>query len=65
MVLYYEYFPEGRKVSYDIPLYLLGKSSSTHWIGGWMGSRVSLDAVKKNTHPYRDINSFLVIHPVV
>jgi hypothetical protein len=33
------------------PLYPQGKSPSTHWIGGWVGPRVVLEAVVKRKIP--------------
>jgi hypothetical protein len=33
------------------PLYPQGKSPVTHWIGGWVGLRVCLDAVVKRKIP--------------
>jgi len=33
------------------PLYPGGKSSSTHWIGGWVGPRANLDMVVKRKDP--------------
>jgi hypothetical protein len=39
-----------------------GDPSDTHWIGGWLGLRAGLDAVKmrkKNPSSYRESNSGL------
>jgi hypothetical protein len=33
------------------PLYPRGKSPGTYWVGGWVGSRTSLDDVEKNLAP--------------
>jgi hypothetical protein len=44
-----------------------GKTApGTHWIGGWVDPRTSLDEVeKKDSWPYRDSNSELsVVQPV-
>jgi hypothetical protein len=38
-------------------LYPLLTSSITHWVGGWVGSRASLDAVEKEVvRPRRELN---------
>jgi len=36
----------------------LGKNTSTHWIGGWVGPRASLDVLEKIKIPcpYKDLN---------
>jgi len=33
------------------PLYIRGRSPGTHWIGGWVESRVGLDVVAKRGNP--------------
>jgi hypothetical protein len=46
--------------------FTLGKNvPGTYWIEGWVGLRVGLDDVGKNSCPYEDLNSALsVVHPV-
>jgi hypothetical protein len=37
-------------------LYPQGRASSTHWIGGWAGTRAGLEAVVRRKIPSRDSN---------
>jgi hypothetical protein len=36
------------------PLYTRDKAPGTHWIGGWLGPRASLDAVAKRKIPSQE-----------
>jgi hypothetical protein len=46
------------------PLYLWGRSPLTHWTGGWVGPRASLDLVakRKKSHHCPTGNWTLVVH---
>jgi hypothetical protein len=49
------------------PLYSQGRATGTHWIGGWVGSRVVLDAVvkRKIPSPHRESKPRTpIVHPV-
>jgi hypothetical protein len=34
-----------------LPSYLQGKDNDTHWIGGWVGPRASLNTVANGKNP--------------
>jgi len=46
------------------PLYPLGKSSGTHWIGGWVGPKTGLEAVTERKIPIPAENRIPVVQPL-
>jgi hypothetical protein len=40
------------------------RAPCTHWVGGWLGPRVGLDAVEKGNISYTDVNGTRAVQPV-